>query len=134
MNNSDSHIIPVLAGIIFNRKNQVLLAQRKSGLSREMKWEFPGGKLKVGESPEECLRREIGEELGIDITVKQIFCAVNHSYRDRNILLLSYFCEYNSGEFRLSDHREVRWVPVAEIPELELSEADIPIAKKLVNG
>ncbi|OPX32663.1 hypothetical protein B1H10_07255 [candidate division KSB1 bacterium 4484_188] len=124
MNNSDSHIIPVLAGIIFNRKNQVLLAQRKSGLSREMKWEFPGGKLKVGESPEECLRREIGEELGIDITVKQI----------RNILLLSYFCEYNSGEFRLSDHREVRWVPVAEIPELELSEADIPIAKKLVNG
>lgn len=126
--------MPVLAGVIFNEHRRVLLAQRKSGLSREMKWEFPGGKLKIGESPEDCLRREIAEELGINITVKRIFCAVNHSYPDRKILLLAYLCQFASGEFKLSDHRDIHWVAINEILDWELSEADIPIAEKLVQG
>jgi len=125
-------MIPVLAAIIRNASGQILLAQRKPGQSNALKWEFPGGKLKAEESPEACLRREINEELGIEIEVEHPFAIVNYAYPDRQILLLGYLCRYIKGEMRLQDHTEVRWIGVSELLNYDLSPADVPIAQKLV--
>ncbi len=129
---SGQPIIPVLAAVIFNERGEVLLARRKSHLSQGLKWEFPGGKLKVGESPEACLKREIREELGIEIEIKQIYQAVNFSYPGKNILLLAYLAGYCSGSFVLTDHQQVQWVAPDRLEKFDLSPADLPIAEKLL--
>lgn len=134
MNNPTIHIIPVLAAIILNHDGSVLLAQRKPERMHGLKWEFPGGKLKVKESPENCLAREIEEELGIKISVQQLFSAINYSYPEENIILLAYFSELQSGTFRLTDHAEVRWVPINQLMTFDLSPADIPIVEKLIEN
>ncbi len=132
--NSIGSIIPVLAAIILSHDGTVLLAQRKADRTNPLKWEFPGGKLKIGESPENSLTREIEEELGIKISVRQLFSAVNYSYPHENILLLAYFAELLTGGFHLTDHKEVRWVTINKLLTYELSPADKPIAEKLVEN
>jgi mutator protein MutT len=134
LNYNSNSIIPVLAAIILNHDGSVLLAQRRPDKTNPLKWEFPGGKLKVKESPEYCLTREIEEELGLKIAVRQLFSAVNYSYPHENILLLAYFAELMTGSLRLSDHKEVRWVPIEKLSSYELSSADIPIVGKLVEN
>ncbi len=134
MNDSSDRIVPVLAAIILNHDGSVLLAQRRADKTNPLKWEFPGGKLKTRESPEFCLAREIEEELGLKIVVRQLFSAVNYSYPHENILLLAYFAELISGSLRLSDHKEVRWVPLEKLVSYELSPADIPIVERLVEN
>jgi len=131
MRKSNQQIIPVLAAVIFNDRREVLLAQRKSHLSQGLKWEFPGGKLKVGESPESCLKREIREELGIEIEIRKIYLAVNFSYPGKNILLLAYIAGYLSGDFVLVDHQGVEWVPLDRLDKFDFSPADLPIVEKL---
>ncbi len=131
MTSANHHILPVLAALILNDKNEILIAQRKSNISQGLKWEFPGGKLKSGETPESCLVREIQEELGIQIEINQIFTAVNHSYTDKNILLLAYLSNFIGGEFHLTDHIGVHWVQIQELAQYDLSDADYPIAEKL---
>jgi 8-oxo-dGTP diphosphatase len=131
---TNNKIIPVLAAIIMNHDGNVLLAQRKEGTKNELKWELPGGKLKINESPEYCLARELEEELGIKVYVKQLFSAVNYSYPEENILLLAYFAELVSGKPRLVDHKEIRWVPLDKSDSFELSPADIPIIEKLIEN
>ncbi len=133
MPKQNDNIIPVLAAIILNEKGQVLLAQRKPGLSQALKWEFPGGKLKAGETPADCLKREIREELGLEIEIRRIFGAVNHSYSDKNIVLIAYFAELISGDMRLKDHQQVKWVDIDDLNEYELSPADIPFVDLLVS-
>lgn len=132
--NSISSITPVLAAIIVNHDGTVLLAQRKANRTNPLKWEFPGGKLKIGESPENSLAREIEEELGIKISVRQLFSAVNYSYPHENILLLVYFAELLTGSYHLTDHKELRWVPINKLLNYELSPADKPIAEKLMEN
>jgi 8-oxo-dGTP diphosphatase len=127
-------IIPVLAAIILNHDGSVLLAQRKSEITNPLKWEFPGGKLRIEESPENSLAREISEELGIKIAVQQIFSAVNYSYPHGNILLLAYFAELITGTFQLRDHKEVRWVPIEKLLNYDFSPADIPIVERLMEN
>jgi mutator protein MutT len=131
MKKSSTEIIPVLAAIIFNAEGKILIARRRKGISQELKWEFPGGKLRAGESPEFCLMREINEELGIDIEIRGIFHAVNHSYPDKNILLVAFLTELKSGEIRLKDHCEISWMELSALADYDFSLADIPIVEKL---
>jgi len=133
-NDSGAAITPVLAAIILNHNGSVLLAQRKPGKTNALKWEFPGGKLKPQESPENCLAREIEEELGISIAVRQLFSAVNYQYPHDNVLLLAYFAELVSGRLNLIDHADVRWVPILKLLNYDLSPADIPIVEKLMEN
>ncbi len=123
--------IPVLAALIKNEKGEFLIAQRKTALSNGGKWEFPGGKLLIPETPEECLIREIKEELGFDIIVLNPFQLVNQSYPDRSILLIAYLCRYQGGQLRLRDHDQIAWVSPHLLMNHDLSEPDKPIAKKL---
>jgi 8-oxo-dGTP diphosphatase len=123
--------IPVLAALIKNNKGEFLIARRKPMLNNGGKWEFPGGKLQLGEVPEDCLTREIKEELGIEIKVEGSFRIVNQSYSKRSILLISYFCEYVSGDINLKDHDQIEWVRSDLLMQYDLSEPDKPIAAKL---
>lgn len=121
----------VTAALILDN-GKVLLAQRKSGAQQSLKWEFPGGKLEPGETPEECLTREIEEELNIDIQVQNIFTAVVHSYGDRNILLLAYLCRKTGGTPSTRDCNDFQWVSINSLLEYDLAAADLPIALKLM--
>jgi len=127
----DIPFIPVLAALIKNENGEFLIAKRKSDLSNGGKWEFPGGKLRFSETPEECLKREIKEELGIDIIVLNPFQIVNQSLYNKSILLIAYLCSYEGGELRLKDHDLVKWINPNLLMEHELSEPDRPISLKL---
>ncbi len=126
-------VLPVTAGLVLDEEGRVLVAQRPAEGALSLKWEFPGGKLRAGESPEQCLRRELLEELGIDVAVEEVFHIVHHEYAGRAVLLMAYRCRWRSGEIRLREHADFRWVPPKRLQELDLAGADVPIARKLMD-
>lgn len=121
--------LPVIAAII-RQNNRVLLCQRKEGALRG-KWEFPGGKLEEGETPEECLVREIKEELGITIEVDDIYQAVHTHYEHGDFLLIGYLAKQTAGEITLSVHSDCAWVDLEQLCHYDLADANIPIAESL---
>ncbi|HHY09929.1 MAG TPA: (deoxy)nucleoside triphosphate pyrophosphohydrolase [Firmicutes bacterium] len=121
--------LPVIAAIIV-QDERVLLCQRKEG-ALAGKWEFPGGKLEKDETPEECLVREIKEELDIEIKVKEIYKAVHAHYEHGDFLLVGYLAEPVSGKISLQVHADCAWVHYRRLTEYDLAEANIPIAKSL---
>ena len=126
---------PVVAAIVFDKHGRVLLAQRAEDDRHPLKWEFPGGKLRPGESPEDCVRRELIEEMGIRVEVSDIFHVVNHSYTDRDILLLAYTCKWTGAEEVLTNvHKRYGWVRPNDISSYDMLQADWPIIDKLTNG
>ncbi|MGZ4134518.1 MAG: (deoxy)nucleoside triphosphate pyrophosphohydrolase [Tumebacillaceae bacterium] len=122
----------VVTAAVIERENTVLIAQRKPDSHMALKWEFPGGKLEWGEDPRDGLKREIREELGIEIDVGDVVEVVSHTYEDRQIVLLAYRCRYRSGTVQLLDVHDVRWVPPAELLSVDLAPADVPIVEKLL--
>jgi len=123
-------IVVVTAGIIL-RDDRVLVVQRKPTSRRGLLWEFPGGKVEQGENPRQCLKRELHEELGVEVEAGDRFEIVYHSYRDMNILLLSYLCRLVQGEPRAVDCHRIRWVAEKELRDLPMTEADIPLRNVL---
>ncbi len=121
--------LPVMAAII-QRGNEVLLCQRKEG-ALAGKWEFPGGKIEDGETPEECLVREIQEELGITIEVHDIFQAVHCHYDHGDFLVIGYLAGHINGEITLHVHSDCAWVDCRDLVKYDLAAANIPIAQRL---
>jgi 8-oxo-dGTP diphosphatase len=130
---SDVKRITVTAAVL-EKDGRVLIARRKRGGRLADKWEFPGGKLEDGETPKECLRRELREELNIDVAVGGFVGRSCHRYPHGEIELLAYRVVHLSGEFQLHDHKEIRWVLPADLPSHDFSAADIPIVKLLLEG
>ena len=98
-------------------------------------WEFPGGKQKEGETLEECLKREIKEELDIDIAVGSFLCSVKHILNCQSAIELYAFNAIPlSDEFQLKDHDEIRWVDVEELPVYTFPEPDRLIVRALIEG
>jgi len=98
------------------------------------KWEFPGGKLKTGESPEKCIRREISEELGVTVLVDSLLPSVLHSYSNGAIRLIPFICSIEEDEIRLTEHSACKWYTLDELAELDLLEADrriLPLLKAI---
>lgn len=122
--------IPVIAGIIRNNKGQVLLCQRDHG-SLEGLWEFPGGKIERGETPEQCLEREIREELDLNVEVERVYKVVHASYDHGDFLLISFLAALVGGEIKLRVHRDVHWVDPQKLMNYPLADANIPIAQSL---
>src|SRR5262245_34601302 len=120
----------VAAGVL-ERDGRILAARRKKGSHLEGRWEFPGGKVEPGESPEEGLVRELEEEIGVTVRPRGILEVVFHRYPEKSVLLLFYRCELIEGEPRAVECDEVRWVPVAELPSLDWAPADVPFIRKL---
>ncbi len=118
---------------VIEKDGKILLARRKQGDVLAGKWEFPGGKLEPGETPEQCLRRELMEELGVDTKIGAFICASKFEYKHLPIELLAYRVEHLSGEFKLSDHDRLAWVAPADLTGYDLSSADIPVAELLAS-
>ena len=89
-------------------------------------WEFPGGKIEPGESPEEALARELEEELSLTATVGDKVTTTIHTYDFATIELTTFLCTIQSGELALTDHDAIRWVTASEARTLEWAPADIP--------
>lgn len=115
--------IEVACAIIIH-KGRVLITQRSEVMPHPLKWEFPGGKLKTGETPEYCIRREIREELGIEIKVEQLLPAVKHTYDTHKIKLIPFICSIHEGAILLSEHKSYRWVKVNELDTADWVDAD----------
>jgi len=115
-----------------SKDGKILIARRKEGTRFANKWEFPGGRVEVNESPEECLKRELREELGIETEVGEFICSSRYDYGDFEVELLAYRVAHLSGEFRLNDHDEIRWALPLELKDYDFPEADAPIVKELM--
>ncbi|MCA0757058.1 8-oxo-dGTP diphosphatase MutT [Paenibacillus sp. N4] len=124
-------MIEVAAAIIEDGEGRMLIARRAPGKSQAGMWEFPGGKLEPGESPEACLRRELLEEMGIEIEPYAYFGVNEHDYGAVTIRLLAYRARFVSGEIALTDHDEYRWVSAAELEEYRFAPADVPFLEML---
>ena len=96
-------------------------------MSLPLKWEFPGGKIDWGESPEECLKRELHEELGIEAFVGQACPTTTHHYPSFSVTLYPFICEIISGEITLHEHSAMVWLASEELHSLDWAEADIPV-------
>lgn len=115
--------ILVVAAVV-ERDGRVMICQRRPEAHNGLKWEFPGGKLEPGESPEAALARELREELDIDARVGRVRDAVYHRYPDRDVLVLFYGCQIAAGEPRPLDCNAIAWALPAELPDYDFAGAD----------
>jgi 8-oxo-dGTP diphosphatase len=124
----------VSAAIIVENK-KILCVQRNKGKYDYIsyKYEFPGGKLEEGENEEDALKREIAEELNLEIDVAEIFLVVTHEYLDFNLTMHSYLCKANTEQLVLKEHIDAKWLYKNELIELDWAAADLPIVSKLIN-
>ncbi|HOB09897.1 MAG TPA: 8-oxo-dGTP diphosphatase MutT [Limnochordia bacterium] len=123
--------IRVAAGIIKDR-DQVLITRRAPHEHHAGGWEFPGGKIEAGETPEACLARELKEELDIDVAVGGLCTNVTHNYGDVTVELIAYYCTIVAGELHMSVHDMCKWVNINDLLKYDLLPADVPIARKIM--
>ena len=120
----------VTAALLLHEGN-VLLAQRSANDRLALKWEFPGGKVEVGESPEDCLSRELHEEFGITASVGERFATSDYDYGTGTLRILAYWVTWTNGRLQPTVHAQTRWVAPQDVHEFDLLPADIPIAHRL---
>jgi len=121
----------VTAAVIY--KNQkVLVAQRGPNDNLANKWEFPGGKVEGCETPEACLKREIMEELGIEIKVGKYLCSSFFDYDHISIELMAFACEVVTGEACNKEHQSLLWIEPMHIRTLDMAPADLPVVEHIL--
>jgi 8-oxo-dGTP diphosphatase len=123
-------VVEVAAGLVY-REGRYLIARRNPGVHLGGFWEFPGGKCEVGETLEECLRRELFEELGIRIDVPIPFQIIRHEYEEKTVELHFFRCQIETGQATAIDCAEIRWVWPHELSDFEFPPADRPIIEAL---
>ena len=126
-------IILVVAAALIDVDNRVLLAQRPAGKSMAGLWEFPGGKVAAGESPEAALVRELREELSIDVQPKCLapFTFASHAYADFHLLMPLYVCRNWEGEVEPREGQRIQWVRAQRLGEYDMPPADVPLVTML---
>lgn len=115
--------IEVVAAIIC--KDGAYFATQRGYGEFEGMWEFPGGKIELGESRESALKREIQEELGIDITVNKFLCTTDYDYSSFHLTMHCYLCSVESGKIELKEHKSARWLTVELLDSIDWLPADI---------
>lgn len=121
--------IEVVAAII-QKEDKIFATQRGYGEWKDW-WEFPGGKIETGETPEEALKREIREELSTEINIDKFFCTVNYDYPKFHLTMHCYLCSLQNDAMHLNEHEAARWLTKNELPGVKWLPADIEIIKKL---
>lgn len=122
--------IDVSAALIF-QKGRLLIAQRRAGAHLGGLWEFPGGKREPNETFEQCLVREIREELGIEILVGELFEEITHAYDDRTVHLKFFLCQWIAGEPKALGCDAFHWIGKGELPKYEFPAADAQLLRKI---
>ncbi len=120
----------VAAGIIV-AGDRVLIARRQARDHQGGRWEFPGGKRHAGETVEECLRREMREEIGLEVEVGPLWRALTHVYPDRRVSIYFHLCARRAGEPTAIECDEIRWVEPAELTRLPFVEGDLVVLPDL---
>jgi len=120
----------VTAGLMV-AEGKVLLAQRKENVHQGLLWEFPGGKVTEGEEPRQALRRELREELAVEVEVGALFDAVYYSYPEFPVLLLVYRCKIQKGVPQPLASRALQWVDPRELEEIPMPPADRRLQRRL---
>jgi 8-oxo-dGTP diphosphatase len=128
-------LVPVVACALVDSDGRVLVARRPEGKQFAGLWEFPGGKIEVGETPEASLIRELKEELGIDT---QSACLaplsfVSHAYDDFHLLMLLYVCRKWQGSAQPLDAAALKWVRPRDLRNLDMPPADAPLISPLID-
>ena len=119
-----------VACAIIEQGRKVLCAQRSKAMSLPLKWEFPGGKIRSGELAEDCLKRELVEELGVHITIGHALPPHTHHYETFSVTLYPFLCSIKSGDITLHEHSAMVWLPPGELHSLDWAEADFPVIKE----
>ena len=121
--------IRVVAAII-RKENGVFATQRGYGNYKDW-WEFPGGKVEPGETPEEALVREIKEELASDILVEKYLTTVEHDYPEFHLSMACYWCSVKSGKLTLLEHEAARWLPFDDLRQVNWLPADVKVVEAI---
>jgi len=134
MNNSNlSDIVKVTAAILV-KDNKIIIAKRGPGDALANKWEFPGGKIELHETPEQCLKREMKEEFDIDVSVGGYLGSSIYKYDHISIELLAYRTYWEDGEIDPKDHDDFKWISLEQLGEFDFAPADLVFVEKLQNG
>ena len=126
--NERKHIVVVAAIIV--RDGRIFATQRGYGDWKDW-WEFPGGKVEPGESPEDALKREIREELATEIEVDELLTTVEYDYPKFHLTMHCYLCTIISGDLSLLEHEDARWLAIDELDSLKWLPADKDVIEKL---
>lgn len=118
--------IEVVAAIIHDAEGRIFATQRGYGEFKDG-WEFPGGKMEAGETPEEALRREIWEELETRIEVERLVETVEYDYPQFHLTMHCFLCRVESGRLELKEHEAARWLEKEELGSVDWLPADLQI-------
>ncbi len=121
--------IEVVAAII-RKEDKIFATQRGYGDWKDW-WEFPGGKMEVGETPEEALVREIREELSAEIMVDEFFCTVEYDYPQFHLTMHCYLCSLMTDSLHLNEHEAARWLSKDELDSVKWLPADVKVVELL---
>lgn len=125
------NIVKVVCGIIW-QDQKVFVGRRKEGKALAGYWEFPGGKIEPGETPQEALIRELREELGMEVAIGKRYPSNLHYYAQNAVELIPFDCRFLSWDPIWTDHDAHLWATLNEVNELTLAPADVSIAKSLI--
>jgi 8-oxo-dGTP diphosphatase len=125
-------LVHVVAAALVDGDGRVLLAQRPEGKPLAGTWEFPGGKLEPGESPEAALRRELDEELGIGAGPLEPFSFASFAYPDFHLVMLLFWCRSWQGTPEGRDGQALRWESPEDMAALPMPPADVPLVRALI--
>ncbi len=117
--------------IIQDRK--ILIVQNNSDSDHPFQWEFAGGKIKIGETAKDAVKREILEELEIDIEIFVELDSVEFDYGFKEIVLIPFICSIKKGEIKLNEHKAFKWIDIKELGEIDFSGADKKLIHKTSN-
>jgi 8-oxo-dGTP diphosphatase len=132
MMTSEKKTSPLLVtAAIIEKQGHFLITQRLANKPHPLMWEFPGGKMEAGESPQQALQRELLEELEIEITADTIFDVIYHRYDWGPVLILAYRCKWISGEIKHLEVADHCWATATELNALPFLPADGPLIQRL---
>lgn len=121
-----------VVGAVIQKDGKILCAQRGSGKSLAYKWEFPGGKIAKGESPQDALKREIDEEMHCNVKIGEQVEHTVYEYDFGVVHLTTFYCELIEGEPVLTEHVAIKWLKAYELSALDWAPADVPTVGKIV--
>jgi 8-oxo-dGTP diphosphatase len=126
---ANRQILFVVAAALVDRDNRVLIAERPAGKSLAGLWEFPGGKLAAGETPEEALVRELKEELDIEVCLSCLapFTFASHTYESFHLMMPLYLCRNWEGDITPREGQRLKWVRASRLTDYPMPPADLPL-------